>query len=79
MTHRITSSSLRNNRYKDTASPWIEKYEIGIGPNKINVRIFKEPATEPVLLESQKDVRKKQVDALLLRLKKIFWRRQLNL
>ena len=30
---------------KETASPWIEKYEMGTGKDRINVRIFKEPAT----------------------------------
>lgn len=28
---------------KETSSPWIEKYEIGSGKDRINVRIFREP------------------------------------
>jgi hypothetical protein len=40
---------------KAARSAFIEKYEMGSGKNKINVRIFKEPTGEPVTLESQKD------------------------
>ena len=49
---------------KETSSPWIEKYEMGTGKNKINVRIFKEPDPEPVSLETQEDVGKNPVDIL---------------
>ena len=45
---------------KATRSAFIEKYEMGSGKNKINVRIFKEPTAEPVTLESQKDEDTKQ-------------------
>ena len=57
---------------KQTPSPWIEKYELGSGKNKINVRIFKEPDPEPVSLEPHKEVHKKPVETLVLRLKKDF-------
>jgi hypothetical protein len=57
---------------KEPSSPWIEKYEMGTGKDKINVRIFKEPEPEPVILEAQKNVGKKPVETLALRLKKDF-------
>jgi len=34
---------------KATSSPFVKKYEMGTGKNKINVRIFKEPPPEPVM------------------------------
>ena len=34
---------------KATSSPFVKKYEMGTGKNKINVRIFKEPTPEPFL------------------------------
>jgi hypothetical protein len=40
---------------KATRSAFIEKYEMGSGKNRINVRIFKEPTGEPVTLGSQRD------------------------
>ena len=39
-------------KVKATQSAFIEKYEMGSGKNRINVRIFKEPTAEPVTLES---------------------------
>jgi hypothetical protein len=58
-----------------TTSPFIEKYEIGSGKDKINVRIFKEPTTENSVQKLQTDDAKpKQVgtEALALRLKRDF-------
>jgi len=57
------------------ASPaLVEKFEQGSGENKINVRIFKEPTTKPVITEPQKDAETKRVDGdtLVVRLKKDF-------
>jgi len=34
---------------KAISSPFVKKYEMGTGKNKINVRIFKEPPPEPVM------------------------------
>ena len=45
--------AIPDSKGKATSSPWIEKYEMGSGKNKINVRIFKEPQVEPVILEAQ--------------------------
>jgi hypothetical protein len=47
---------------KAAPSAFIEKYEMGSGKNKINVRIFKEPTAESVSLEPQKDANTKRVD-----------------
>jgi len=57
---------------KETSSPWIEKYEMGSGKNKINVRIFKEPDPEPVKLETHKDAGRNPAETLVLRLKRDF-------
>ena len=42
-------SPIPDSKGKATSSPWIKKYEMGSGKDKINVRIFKEPAPEPVM------------------------------
>lgn len=42
-------SALPDSGRKETSSPWIEKYEMGSGKDKINVRIFKEPKPEPIV------------------------------
>ena len=42
---------------KATQSAFVEKYEMGSGKDKINVRIFKEPPVEPATLETQKDTK----------------------
>ncbi len=34
---------------KKTSSPFVKKYEMGTGKNRINVCIFKEPLPEPVM------------------------------
>lgn len=48
---------------KATQSAFVEKYEMGSGKDKINVRIFKEPSVEPVTIEHQKSTNTKQMDA----------------
>jgi hypothetical protein len=50
----------------------VKKYEMGTGKNKINVRIFREPPTEPIPVESQEAAEINQVDmkTLMLRLKR---------
>ena len=53
---------------KAARSAFVEKYEMGSGKNKINVRIFKEPIAESVSLEPQKDANTKQVDTEALAL-----------
>jgi len=35
------------------SSPYVEKYEMGTGKNRINVRIFKEPPAIPIASNSQ--------------------------
>jgi hypothetical protein len=45
-----------------TQSAFVEKYEMGSGKDKINVRIFKEPPVEPAMLETQKDINVKQTN-----------------
>ena len=61
---------------KATPSALVEKYEMGSGKDRINVRIFKEPPTEPapVIPEPEKVVNTKPVDTqtMILRLKKDF-------
>jgi hypothetical protein len=54
-------------------SPFIETYEMGSGKNRINVRIFKEPTSEPAP-EAQPAAKPQQArtDTLALRLKKDF-------
>ena len=42
-------SIIPDSKGKATSSPWIEKYEMGSGKDKINVRIFKEPTPEPLV------------------------------
>ena len=57
-------------------SPFIETYEMGSGKNRINVRIFKEPTSEPepTVPESQTSAKPQQTatHTLALRLKKDF-------
>jgi len=57
-------------------SPFIETYEMGSGKNRINVRIFKEPTSEPepAVPESQTAAKPQQTatHTLALRLKKDF-------
>ena len=56
---------------KATSSAYIEKYEMGSGKDRINVRIFKEPPTEPDTLETQQDTNSKKPDGdtMVLKLK----------
>jgi hypothetical protein len=60
----VPSASL-SSEVKATPSAFVEKYEMGSGKNKINVRIFKEPPAESDTLEPQKDEDTKQRDARL--------------
>jgi len=58
----------------ETSSPaLVEKHEQGSGKSKINIRIFKEPPAEQVIV-TQRDNRMKQIaiDPLLMKLKKLF-------
>ena len=59
---------------KPISSPYIEKIERTFGDKKVNVRIFKEPVTTPRVTEPPKEteIKRVDVDALLLRLKKDF-------
>jgi hypothetical protein len=74
MTDSPATSPAAHPEVKVSQSAFIEKYEMGSGKNRINVRIFKEPPIEPVTLEPQKVANTKHVDprTLLLRLKKDF-------
>lgn len=47
---------------KAPAPALVEKYESGSGRNKIHVRIFKEPMTEPITPDLQEDTQIKQGD-----------------
>lgn len=74
-THNPSESPLETSAVSDTteaSSALVEKYEIGSGENKVNVRIYKEPPTKPIIVEPSRDAEVKQVDpdTLVVRLKK---------
>ena len=70
---QVVTPEPRPSKEKAT-SPFIETYEMGSGKNRINVRIFKEPTSEPAVPESQTPAKPQQAAAhsLALRLKKDF-------
>lgn len=59
---------------RTTPAAPVEKYETGTGDNKINVRIFREPPTEPIVEKSQEGAKTNHVDMKLVmrKLKKDF-------
>ena len=49
---QATGSPSMPDSEKKMSSPWIEKYEMGTGKDRINIRIFKEPDPGPVRPEA---------------------------